>query len=136
MGNKMPTGENTPPSAQPHSDKDQLRRRVETRVAELQAALAQMQGQEHNKERILALQTELQIVADAVSGGWEHVGAMEALHLSKWLASTELLVLGSVVPGAPQGPAPSVNAETDASAPEPSPPVPAPPQDKPPMRTN
>jgi hypothetical protein len=60
---------------------------------ELEAALAQLAGQDGNPERAQAIETELQVARGSMSGGWEHVGQMEAVQLSQWLVNTEKLIL-------------------------------------------
>jgi hypothetical protein len=71
--------------------REQLRKRVEARVTDLENELAKCDANATN-ERALGLRTELQVAKDAVGGGWEHVGEMEALRLSKWLQATSTLV--------------------------------------------
>jgi hypothetical protein len=72
-------------------NKEQLHRRVQSRLAELTAALAQLANQEGNRERAQAIETELQVARGSMSGGWERIGQMEAAQLSQWLAKTEQL---------------------------------------------
>jgi hypothetical protein len=76
---------------EPHT-REQLRKRVEARVGELEAELAKLSDPNTNTERAMGLKTELQVAKDAIGGGWDHVGEMEALRLSKWLQSTQPLV--------------------------------------------
>jgi hypothetical protein len=81
-----------------------LRRRIEKRVIALGAALAQLEGKEGNQDRAQALGTELQVVQSLTNDGWEHVGEMEALQLSQWLANTEPLIGGlTTAPASKQG---------------------------------
>lgn len=77
--------------AECQSTREPLRKRVEARVADLEAELAKC-GANATSERAMGLGTSLQVAKDAVGGGWEHVGEMEALRLSQWLQSTEPLV--------------------------------------------
>jgi hypothetical protein len=80
------------PSA-PTGNREQLHRRVESRLAELAEARAQLEGQDGNKERARAIETELQVARNAMSGGWEHIGQIEAAHLSQWLSNTNNLIV-------------------------------------------
>lgn len=73
------------------SAREPLRKRVEARLADLETELAKCDANA-TSERAMGLRTELQVARDAVSGGWEHVGEMEALRLSQWLQSTATLV--------------------------------------------
>src|SRR5690349_8681951 len=87
-------------SEPPIENKEQLRRRVESRLVELTAALTQLAHQDGNRERAQAIETELQVARGSMSGGWERIGQMEAAQLSQWLAKTEQLTLEK--PAAPQ----------------------------------
>lgn len=78
--------------AGPRENKEQLHRRVDDRVAELEAALAQLCDAAATSERAQALKTALQLARDNTGSGWEHVGEMEAARLSQWLATTAPLV--------------------------------------------
>src|SRR6185295_1879665 len=94
----------TPAISEPTvENKEQLHRRVESRLAELTAARAQLEAQDGNRERAQAIETELQVARGAMSGGWERIGQMEAAQLSQWLAKTEQLTLEkTAAPAAPQ----------------------------------
>jgi len=90
----------TPPAADmpvayeaPAENKEQLRRRVECRLAELAASQAQLAGHDGNPERAQAIETEIQVARGAMGGGWEHVGQMEAAQLAQWLTKSESLIL-------------------------------------------
>jgi hypothetical protein len=72
-------------------NREQLRRRVEARVGELEAECAKL-CEGTNSERAQALSTALQIARDVCGTGWEHVGELEAVRLSQWLDTTEPLV--------------------------------------------
>ena len=86
----------------PSQNKEQLHLRVQSRLAELEAALAQLAGQDRNRKRVQAIETELQLARNSMSGGWKHVGQMEAAQLAQWLANTESLILTrGVEPTAP-----------------------------------
>lgn len=93
--------------------REQLHRRVVTRIAELEKELATLQGKEAKSEHANALKVELDIAKDATSGGWDHVGEMEAARLSKWLETSQVFV-GS----GPTDPA-SAGANLDPSTGEP-----------------
>jgi hypothetical protein len=81
-GTSQPTAEN----------KEQLHRRVEKRLAELTAAREKLTGQDGNRERAQAIETELQVARGSMSGGWDRIGQMEAAQLSQWLTKTEQLI--------------------------------------------
>lgn len=90
----MPQVENPEPQAAEGNDaggRPQLRRRVEARMQELEAALERLGGDGKQEARIHGLETELQAARDNIGGGWEHVGAVEAAQLSRWLERTEFL---------------------------------------------
>lgn len=72
-------------------NREQLRRRVETRVSEIEAEAAKI-CEGTNTERAQALSTALQVARDVCGTGWEHVGELEAVRLSQWLDTTEPLV--------------------------------------------
>jgi hypothetical protein len=72
--------------------REQLHRRVIARVDDLEKELANLQGNAAKSEHAIALQAELDIAKDAMSGGWDHVGEMEAARLSKWLEASQTLV--------------------------------------------
>lgn len=90
----------------PHN-KDQLRRRVEARLVELELALSQLEGGKSNNERCNAISTALQAVKNDAESGWDKVGEVEAAHLSRWLEQTEYLTVS--------GPTPSDSLAPDAS---------------------
>jgi hypothetical protein len=80
--------------ARPVSEnREQLRRRVQSRLAELEATRAALAGQDGCSKRVQAIETELQVARHSMSGGWEHVGQMEAVKLSHWLTNTTNLIL-------------------------------------------
>lgn len=85
--------EGSTPTPAPTGNREQLHRRVQSRLQELEEARSQLAGQDHNKERARAIDTELQVARDAMNGGWEHVGPIEAAHLSQWLTNTGYLVV-------------------------------------------
>ena len=91
-GIAAPTSEDNGAASGPK--REQLHRRVEERVGELEAALAQLDGQA-NEERARAIRTALESAQDHMSGGWEHVGEMEAAKLSHWLGTTADLRVAS-----------------------------------------
>jgi hypothetical protein len=74
-------------------NKEQLHRRVESRLAQLTAARDKLAGQEGNRERAQAIETELQVARGSMSGGWDRIGQMEAVQLAQWLTKTEQLTL-------------------------------------------
>lgn len=70
-------------------NKEQLHHRVSVRMAELEEALAQLEGRQSHGERALAIATSIDTAKASMSGGWERVGEMEAAQLSKWLQTSE-----------------------------------------------
>lgn len=81
------------PSGNPSGNKEQLRRRVDARIAELETERTQLAADDPKGERAQAVENALQAVRDAVGGSWENVGHMEAAQLAQWLTSTESLYL-------------------------------------------
>jgi hypothetical protein len=73
--------------------KAELRAKVERRRAELQQALAAAERDHHTAERIDGLRVVLRIVDDATQDGWDAVSEVTAVTLSKWLETTEPLIL-------------------------------------------
>jgi hypothetical protein len=90
-------------------DKSQLRRRVESRMSEMEAALGQLATDAAHESRARDITTALEGAKGSISGGWDHVGEMEAAQLAHWLESTKFLVVQAAKP-APV-PAPSAPAE-------------------------
>jgi len=111
--NTQTTQDNTPANSAKAQDtaadqthpRDQLRRRVEARVGELEASLSTLKSQQGNAERVSALETELQLAKDNTTGGWDKVGEVEAAKLSQWLEGTQSMTetggvpKGATVPG-------------------------------------
>lgn len=101
QGNTGSAKENPPAQA---PKRDQLRRRVEERVRDLEATLSSLKGDPGNDERCRTLQTELQLATDCLSGGWDKVSEVEAAKLNQWLEGNQFLSGksvpdGSTVPG-------------------------------------
>lgn len=71
--------------------KNQLRRRVETRIAELIAELDRLGDNPAMHKKIRAIQMSLKGVHDTMSEMSENVGRMEAAQMSRWLDSTKYL---------------------------------------------
>jgi hypothetical protein len=90
----------TKPMGEASSNRDQLRRRVEARVQDLEASLSSLKSQEGNVERCRALETDLRLAQDCMAGGWDKVGEIEAAKLTQWLDSTQSMTDGSVPKGA------------------------------------
>lgn len=70
----------------------ELRDRVEQRRMELQDELEHAEQRNHPPERVQELETELRIVEDALTGGWDCVGEVTAQQLSRWLEATRNLI--------------------------------------------
>jgi hypothetical protein len=75
--------------------KAELRAKVERRVAELKQALAAAE-REHTAERIDGLRVVLRLADDATHDGWDAVSEVTAVTLSKWLETTQPLILPQV----------------------------------------
>jgi hypothetical protein len=71
--------------------KNQLRRRVETRIAELEAELARIGDDPTKHKQSRAIYMALKGVHDSMSASSENVGRMEAAQMSRWLDSTKYL---------------------------------------------
>ena len=71
--------------------KSQLRRRVETRIAELIAELERISEDPAKHKQMRAIQMALKGVHDSMSEQAENVGRMEAAQMSRWLDSTKYL---------------------------------------------
>ncbi|HPH29377.1 MAG TPA: hypothetical protein PLA87_21155 [Pseudomonadota bacterium] len=89
-------------------NKEQLHHRVSVRMAELEEALAQLEGRQSHGERALAIATSIDTAKASMSGGWERVGEMEAAQLSKWLQTSEDLRV--TAPTAALAPTPALEA--------------------------
>jgi len=80
-------------SSNTDSNKDQLRRRVMQREDDLSKALGELEG---NDDRRNALQGAIDAGRDVLKTGWEHIGEVEAAQLSRWLETSETLVLQGI----------------------------------------
>ena len=97
----------------PHK-REQLRRRVETRVGELEKSLEKLGTEAFNFDRSNAIKVELQLVQDAIGNGWEHVGEIEASKLGQWLEVTQYMT------GADTADTDVANAEAEGDFPNPA----------------
>ena len=70
----------------------ELRHKVELRQRLLQQALRASESAGHPSERISGLNTELNVVADSLGGGWENMTDITAERLSIWLETTATLL--------------------------------------------
>ncbi len=70
----------------------ELRQKVEHQQIELQKALKASEKAGHPADRISALNTELSVVSDSLTGGWENMTDSTAARLSAWLEATRNLV--------------------------------------------
>jgi hypothetical protein len=75
--------------------KNQLRRRVETRIAQLIAELERLNDDPAKHKQIRAIHLALKGVHDTMSESSENVGRMEAAQMSRWLDSVKYLGGGS-----------------------------------------
>ena len=90
--------------------KDQLRKRVEGRLGELKAAVAQLGDAAGNERQVRDIEAAVQAAEGSLTGGWDKVGEMEATRLSRWLESSKDL-------GAAQDQARQVPSEGAGGAP-------------------
>lgn len=82
-------------AAQPASPpKSQLRRRVDARLAELEAALERLDDDPAKHKQIRAIQMALKGAHDSMNLNGTRAGHMEAAQMTRWLESTQYL-LGS-----------------------------------------
>lgn len=85
-------GQKAEPAGPP---KNQLRRRVEARIAELEAELERLGDDPAKHRQIRAIHIALKGVHDSMSQESANVGRMEAAQMSRWLDSTKYLGGGS-----------------------------------------
>ena len=71
--------------------KNQLRRRVEARMAELEAALERLGEDPARQKQARAIYMAIKGARDSMSPGTGAMGPMEAAQMTRWLASTEHL---------------------------------------------
>lgn len=79
------------PAAPAGPPKSQLRRRVDARIAELEAALQRFGDDPAKQKQARAIQMALKGAHDSMNLGAERVGAMEAALMTRWLESTQYL---------------------------------------------
>lgn len=79
------------PAPQPQPFKNQLRRRVEARMAELEAAMERLGEDPARQKQARAIYLALKGARDSMSPGTGAMGPMEAAQMTRWLASTEHL---------------------------------------------
>lgn len=79
------------PAAPAGPPKSQLRRRVDARIAELEAALERFGDDPAKQKQARAIQMALKGAHDSMNLGAERVGAMEAALMTRWLESTQYL---------------------------------------------
>ena len=70
----------------------ELRQKVEQQQRVLEQALLESQAKGHPAARIDALNTELRVASDSLTGGWENMSDSTADRLTGWLESTRSLV--------------------------------------------
>lgn len=81
-------GQKAEPAGPP---KSQLRRRVEARIAELEAVLERLGDDPSKHRQIRAIHLALKGIHDSISPDGSSVGRMEAAQMSRWLDSTRYL---------------------------------------------
>lgn len=91
--------DSAPPLVPSMNNKEQLHQRVEERLSDLQVALDRLDAPMAQGERGRALAEAIATARSSMSGGWDHVGEVEAAHLAHWLGATEGLRVTS--PGMP-----------------------------------
>ena len=79
----------TPPAPAP--PKSQLRRRLEERIAELEAALEKVAEDPARQKQARAIAMALKGVHDWMTPGGGAMGPMESAQMSRWLESTKYL---------------------------------------------
>ncbi|MFO0578249.1 MAG: hypothetical protein U1A78_29950 [Polyangia bacterium] len=79
------------PAPPPQPPKNQLRRRIEARMAELEAALERLGEDPARQKQARAIYMALKGARDSMSPGTGAMGPMEAAQMTRWLASTEHL---------------------------------------------
>ena len=75
------------------NDRSELHKKVEIRQKELQKVLANAEREGHPAKRIEALRTELSVVENATTGGWDkmaEVGFVRAQHVGLLIVDTTL----------------------------------------------
>lgn len=72
--------------------KSQLRRRVDARIAELEAELARLDDDPAKRTKISAIRQALKGAHDSMNLDSAHTGHMQAGTMTRWLASTQYLV--------------------------------------------
>jgi len=81
------------------NDRSELHKKVEIRQKELQKVLANAEREGHPAKRIEALRTELSVVENATTGGWDKMAEVTAVELTHWLDATQPLL--DMTPGRP-----------------------------------
>lgn len=83
------------PAAPAGPPKNQLRRRVEARIAELEAELERLGDDPSKQKQSRAIYMALKGVHDSMSAESANVGRMEAAQMTRWLDSVRYLGGGS-----------------------------------------
>jgi hypothetical protein len=110
-----PDGQSADKADAPPPPKNQLRRRVEARIAELEAELERLGDDPAKHKQIRAIRAALKGVHDTMSLNSANVGTMEAAQMTRWLESVRYLAVGSS--SAPVAPQPAAAGETGSSEP-------------------
>ena len=74
------------------NDRSELHKKVEVRRKELQNVLTHAEREGHPALRIEALRTELSVVENATTGGWDSMAEVTAVELTNWLEATQILL--------------------------------------------
>lgn len=81
-----------PAAPPPGPPKSQLRRRVDVRLAELEAALARLDGDPEKRQQASAIRLALKGAHDTMNLSGTRAGHMEAAQMTRWLESTQYLL--------------------------------------------
>jgi hypothetical protein len=75
----------------------ELQKKVENRRNQLRQALLATEGDAHQLQRRQSLEAVSRLADDALQGGWENVSEVAAAELTKWLQTSESMVVSPAV---------------------------------------
>lgn len=90
--NPAKTDSNEPAAPPPGPPKSQLRRRVDARLAELEATLERIDGDPAKQKQISAIRLALKGAHDTMNLSGNRAGHMEAAQMTRWLENTQYLL--------------------------------------------
>ena len=86
----------TEQAAQPAGPpKNQLRRRVDARIAKLETALERLSDDPANHKQVRAIVEALKGARNSMNLNGDHMGSMEAAQMARWLESTQHLAVST-----------------------------------------